>query len=117
MKPAPVMIHSGEYPCSWALEVRKIGMAGSQPQMTVVIFSLFSLAMMLAAWFDSVLKSSLYLMLSWLGWPAARATFSPASTHCWYQGFSGAMMAVVRGLSFRSPWAYLAGLPARRLLT
>ncbi len=34
-------------------------MAGSQPQMTVVIFSLFSLAMMLAAWFDSVLKSSL----------------------------------------------------------
>jgi hypothetical protein len=55
----PVMSHSGKYFCSAAFAVRNTGKIGSQPQTTVVMPSALSLAMTLAAWFDSVARSSL----------------------------------------------------------
>src|SRR5437762_672481 len=42
---------------------------------------------------------------------------TPASTHSWYQGFSGAMTAYLRGLFLRSPPAHAAGLRPRRAST
>ena len=83
VRAVPVTIHSGSYPCSWAFWDRKMGNTGSHPQTTVVMPALFSLAMMLVAWFDIEPRSSLYLMRSAGGWPPCREIAAPASAHSW----------------------------------
>ena len=74
--------------------------------------SLFSLGIRLLAWFDIVPRSSWYWMLSATLTPAFSTSPFAICTDSWYQEFSGAIVASLRGLSLISPPAYLAGFAA-----
>src|SRR5215210_1135804 len=90
-------------------------MIGSQPQRMVVTPAAFIRGMRLAAWLDMVPRSSWYFTFS----PGLQLNFSSVPraicTDSWYQEFSGAKVAMLRGLSLSSPPAHLAGLLQRRL--
>src|SRR4051812_32897881 len=96
-------------------------MIGSQPQRIVVTPSLFIFGMRLAAWFDIVSRFSWYWMFGPVGPPASCTILRATWTDSWYQEFSGAIDAILRGLLARSPPAYLAGFacppgPSSRLI-
>ena len=76
----------------------------------------FSFGMMLLAWLDMVDRSSWYFTLRPGSLPASSVMRRALLTDSWYQEFSGAMVANLRGLPARLPPAKSAFLPCRRLL-
>src|SRR4051794_40924541 len=90
-------------------------MIGSHPQRIVVTPAAFILGMRFWAWLDMVPRSSWYSTF-WPGWQLYFCSVVRAiCTDSWYQEFSGANVAMFRGLSLSAPPAHLAGLPHRRL--
>src|SRR3954462_3157523 len=86
-------------------------MIGSQPHKIVGTPWLCICAIKLAAWFDIVPRSSWYCTLTPGSQPAALCVSRATCTDSWYQEFSGANEANLRGRPLRLPPARSAGLP------
>ena len=101
VRAVPTMMNSGKYFSRLATPDRNTGRIGSQPQTSVVMFRSFIWAMIPVAWSDIVARSRTYFRLKPRSLPALVMMAAAFSTDSWYQEFSGASVAKLRGRSWR----------------